>query len=268
MTQTITAIPAFSDNYIWAIGSTDNNHLVLVDPGDANVCIEYINTNNLTLTAILITHHHADHTGGINALVNFNKSMDKKLAIYGPAKENIPQCECPLNENDIVNIKELDLTLRVIDLPGHTLGHIAYVNSNTENNTNILFCGDTLFSGGCGRLFEGSAEQMFTSLNKLSSLADNTQVYCAHEYTLANLTFALAVEPNNQELTAYFQHVSQLRQQNKASIPSVIHREKQINPFLRAHSAEIKINAQKYAAKVLTNNIDVFATIRQWKDTF
>jgi hydroxyacylglutathione hydrolase len=267
MTQTITAIPAFSDNYIWAIGSTDNNHLVLVDPGDANVCIEYINTNNLTLTAILITHHHADHTGGINALLNFNASLGEKLAVYGPAKENIPQCEFPLNENDIVNIKELDLTLKVIDLPGHTLGHIAYVN-NIENNTNILFCGDTLFSGGCGRLFEGSAEQMFTSLKKLSSLADNTQVYCAHEYTLANLTFALAVEPNNQELAVYYQQVKQLRQQNRASIPSSIHREKKINPFLRAHSAEIKANAQKHAAKKLNNSIDVFAAIRQWKDTF
>lgn len=273
MIQTVTAIPAFADNYIWAIGTTTNKHLVLVDPGDASVCIDYINKHNLCLTAILITHHHPDHTGGISNLLNFQqKSVPKakKIVVYGPANETIPHCDQPLNENDIITINEIDLSLKVIALSGHTLGHIAYVNSNndSDNDNNLLFCGDTLFSGGCGRLFEGSAQQMHTSLKKLSLLANNTPVYCAHEYTLANLKFALTVEPNNQALQQYYQQVTQLRQNNLPTIPSSIEREKQINPFLRVNSEEIKTMVQRYTKKTFTNEVDVFSTIRKWKDSF
>lgn len=273
MTHTVTAISAFSDNYIWAISAIDNDNVILVDPGDASVCIDYITKNKLNLIAILITHHHNDHTGGIESLINFYQQQTKNtkpLDIYGPKNEKIPFCNHPLAHHDSVNFNELNLSLKVIELPGHTLGHIAYVNkdNNESNPNNMLFCGDTLFSGGCGRLFEGSAEQMATSLHKLSTLATNTQVYCAHEYTLANLKFALTIEPNNKLLQDYYQHVSSLREQNIASIPTSIAKEKQINPFLRAASAEIKKSAQTYTNKTLTNELEVFTAIRQWKDNF
>ncbi len=263
MTTTIvTAINAFSDNYIWSIGTTKNNNIALVDPGDAQVCIDYINTHQLTLNSILITHHHADHTGGINALVDFCKEKAWPITIYGPANENIPQRDIALIENDMVELSQLDITLKVIDLPGHTGGHIAYVNEQ------YLFCGDTLFSGGCGRLFEGTAPQMYQSLNKLSALSNHIQVFCAHEYTAANLTFALTVDPENLDLINYFNQVSQLRAANKATIPSTIGLEKSINPFLRCQLTPLQQSAEDYTNGKVMLGVETFTAIRQWKDNF
>ncbi|GAA6173709.1 hydroxyacylglutathione hydrolase [Colwellia sp. KU-HH00111] len=262
----VQSIKAFSDNYIWALTSKESQALALVDPGDADSCIAFIEKNQLVLTAILITHHHADHTGGINQLRHYCQKKQWPLTVYGPANELIPHCDVKLDESHTVHLSALNIELEVIDLPGHTAGHIAYF---TRCNTQpILFCGDTLFSGGCGRLFEGTAKQMLASLTKLTHLPDDTQVYCAHEYTQANLKFALTVDPKNQALIDYNNQVNQLRANNQATIPTTIETEKQINPFLRSEELSVQASAIAFKASTKTNSLDVFTTIRSWKDQF
>jgi hydroxyacylglutathione hydrolase len=259
--QNIYAIPAFNDNYIWAIKSPCGKKAALVDPGDANVCIAFLQQHQLQLTAILITHHHRDHTGGITELLNWCNKTQQTCLVYGPAKENIPLITHPLTEQDSLCLFEQQ-TFTVLDVPGHTSGHIAYVHEN------LLFCGDTLFSGGCGRLFEGTAEQMLASLNKFKQLPDNTLVYCAHEYTLANLKFALTIEPNNENLQQYFDQVSQQRAQNIATIPCSLANEKNTNPFLRCDQLPIM---QSLINKNEINSVNCLATftkLRALKDTF
>ncbi len=260
----IEALPAFSDNYIWAI--TNETTAALVDPGDADVCINFLEKNKLILNTILITHHHADHTGGIKKLVAYCQQQQWPLTIYGPAKENIPHCDVKLTENDIVNLPDLEVSFTVIDLPGHTNGHIAYFTKN--HITPVLFCGDTLFSGGCGRLFEGTPKQMLTSLTKLANLPEDTKVYCAHEYTQANLKFALTVDPTNENLLSYSHQVNELRDNKQSTIPTTIKIEKQINPFLRSHEQTIQTNAMLFDSNTLANSLDAFTTIRRWKDQF
>ncbi|REL29675.1 hydroxyacylglutathione hydrolase [Thalassotalea euphylliae] len=259
MTINITAIHAFNDNYIWAITQENEPELTLVDPGQAKPCIDYIEVNDLKLTNILITHHHGDHVGAVKALV---AQYGDDINVYGPATENIPLCRYPLTEGDRVDIDKPQLSLQVLDVPGHTAGHIVYVNDD------VLFCGDTLFSGGCGRLFEGTPAQMHHSLAKLKQLPPTTTVYCAHEYTLANLAFAQTVEPNNAELNEYVETAKQLRAQQIATIPTTIARELAINPFLRADQAEVQQSAQSYTGVTLCNEVDVFAAVRRWKDEF
>jgi len=263
-TINVTEIKAFSDNYIWSIAN--KNITALVDPGDADVCINFLEENQLVLNAILITHHHADHTGGIKQLIAYCKQKQWPITVYGPAHEKIPNCDIKLVESEIVNLPDIGINFKVIDLPGHTAGHIAYFASNPLNP--ILFCGDTLFSGGCGRLFEGTAQQMLTSLTKLKNLPENTKVYCAHEYTQANLNFALAVEPNNKDLINYNNQVNELRDKNKPTIPSSIKVEKQINPFLRSHKESIQASAMAFDTNTRANSLDAFTTIRRWKDQF
>ncbi len=230
-------IPAFNDNYIWLIKNSHNHQAAVVDPGDAKPVLDYCQQHDITLCAILITHHHSDHTGGIADLVKHYN-----IPVYGPAHENIPHCDHKLNENDQIVIEKIDqLKLKVFDIPGHTSGHIAYYGNDW------LFCGDTLFAGGCGRLFEGTAKQMHQSLAKLKVLPFNTKVFCAHEYTQANLAFALTIEPNNFDLQQRIDEVNQLRQQQQPTIPSTIAIELKTNPFLRvkdcqqfAHIRELK----------------------------
>ncbi|TWX71961.1 hydroxyacylglutathione hydrolase [Colwellia demingiae] len=260
--QIVTAIKAFNDNYIWAISSENKDKIALVDPGDAVVCIEYLQENNLALSAILITHYHKDHVGGIEKLLEYSKDKAWPVTVYGPATENIAQLDITLKENDTVDLTDLNCQFTVLDLPGHTKGHIAYYNEK------MVFCGDTLFSGGCGRLFEGTPQQMHHSLTKLSNLAADTLIYCAHEYTQANLAFALAVEPNNIDLHNYAEQVNVKRQQNQATIPSNIALELQINPFLRCHEHSIKLAAQTYSKQTQGNDSEVFSAIRAWKDNF
>ena len=260
----IIAIPAFSDNYIWAI--VRENKAVLVDPGDSDACIAFLEKYQLMLTAILITHHHSDHVGGIKQLLSYCQQKQWPLTIYGPANEKIPHCDVKLVENDNVNFPELAINFTVIDLPGHTAGHIAYFSDNAKEPR--LFCGDTLFSGGCGRLFEGTAEQMLTSLTKLANLPDSTHVYCAHEYTQANLNFALTVDPNNDDLKNYSNKVNELRANNQATIPTSIGVEKKINPFLRSHTPSVQASAVVFDKNTQANSLDTFATIRRWKDQF
>ncbi|PKG82207.1 hydroxyacylglutathione hydrolase [Colwellia sp. 75C3] len=258
----VTAIKAFNDNYIWAISGQNKDKIALVDPGDALVCIEYIEKNNVILAAILVTHHHRDHVGGIKKLLEYAEAKAWPVTVYGPANESIAQLDVTLKENDAVNLAELDCQFTVLDLPGHTKGHIAY------HNDTMAFCGDTLFSGGCGRLFEGTPEQMHHSLTKLANLSPDTLIYCAHEYTQANLAFALAVEPNNSDLHNYVEQVDNKRQQNQATIPTNIAQELLINPFLRCHEKSIKLAAQAYTNQNKSSDSEVFSVIRAWKDNF
>jgi hydroxyacylglutathione hydrolase len=256
----VQAIKAFNDNYIWSVEK--NGYCALIDPGDSQVCINYLQEQQLKLSAILITHHHRDHTGGIAELLAYSKEHCLDVVVFGPEQEQTGCEHLKLTDGDRISIPGLELEFNVFDVPGHTLGHIAYYNENW------LFCGDTLFSGGCGRLFEGSAEQMHSSLAKLASLAPTTEVYCAHEYTSANLTFARAVEPDNQSLINYQQQVQSLRSTNKSTIPSTIGLEKKINPFLRCHEPQIKSSAEHYLGTKLENDVQILKAIRQWKDNF
>ena len=255
MISNIEAIPAFSDNYIWTL--IGGNSAIVVDPGDASAVNNFLNSNNLTLEAILITHHHFDHTGGILELTSKWNSK-----VYGPKGGHIDGIEVELSEKS--KIKVLDTEFHIFETPGHTLDHIAYYSKDIDS----LFCGDTLFSGGCGRLFEGTPLQMFDSLKKFSSLPGETKVFCTHEYTLSNLAFALAVEPNNVDLKKYYEKVSFLRDSNKISLPSNIDLENKINPFLRTSVDQVKDNAENYAKKQNLQPVEVLAAIRDWKDNF
>lgn len=258
----VSPIPAFQDNYIWLI--TNNNHAVVVDPGEAAPVEKILAERGLTLNAILITHHHWDHTGGVNALLkNWPQAQ-----LYAPAAEAMPAAGgIALNDGDSVSLPALELELKVMSVPGHTLGHIAYY-AHQPSNPPLLFCGDTLFSGGCGRLFEGTPKQMHDSLQRLAGLPDETRVYCTHEYTQANLAFCHAVEPNNPELKKYLQYVAKLRQQGVPTLPSTMAREKAINVFLRAHLAGVRAAAQAHQGAELIGDIEVFAALRRWKDDF
>ncbi|WP_417614555.1 hydroxyacylglutathione hydrolase [Oceanisphaera sp.] len=259
----ISPIPAFQDNYIWLI--TNNKQAVVVDPGQAAPVEQVLAERELTLTGILITHHHHDHTGGVEALLD----NWPQARVYAPASEPLPaQGAIAVSDGDHVTLPELGLEFEIMAVPGHTLGHIAYYEANGVAGEPLLFCGDTLFSGGCGRLFEGTAEQMHHSLTRFAALPDPTRVYCTHEYTQANLAFCHAVEPNNVELQKYLQKVAKLRQQGIPTLPSSIGQEKAINVFLRPHLEGVKASAQAHEGAELNENIKVFAALRRWKDAF
>lgn len=250
----ITPISAFEDNYIWCLCLPDRPECIIVDPGDASVVQNYLQQHQKKLTAILITHHHPDHTGGIAEL----KQQWPQVRVIGPAAEHhrISHLTEQVSDHQQVILPEFNCSFRVIAVPGHTLGHIAYY---TEG---LLFCGDTLFSAGCGRLFEGTAEQMFSSLNRLSDLPDNTLMYCAHEYTLSNLRFACHIEPDNQPLVEYQRHCQHLRLSAQPTLPVTLALEKKINPFLRCNNKDLQQKWQK------NNALELFRWLRASKDQF
>ncbi|QWE17426.1 hydroxyacylglutathione hydrolase [Polynucleobacter sp. AP-Nino-20-G2] len=258
-------IPAFDDNYIWCIH--DGHSALLVDPGDAAPALKYLNQANLTLTGILITHHHADHTGGILALL---KALGSEIPVYGPATIDIPGRTNPMMDGDKIEIAGPRISLEVYEVPGHTLSHIAYFANMQANVVEpMLFCGDTLFASGCGRLFEGTPTQMSQSLAKFIALPKNTLVYCTHEYTLSNIRFALAVEPNNANLITWAQTAKALREQNLSTLPTTIGQELQVNPFMRCdHKEVIESALQVSGEKSLPTPAHVLAVIRAWKDRF
>ena len=248
----ISFIPAFKDNYIWLLRR--GNEAVVVDPGDAAPVKKRLAEEGLHLVAILITHHHADHQGGVADLLAAGA-----VPVYGPETESITACTVPLSGGECFEL--LGETFRVIDVPGHTAGHIAYAMEGA------LFCGDTLFAGGCGRLFEGTPAQMLTSLNKLAALPDDTLVYCAHEYTEANLRFAAAVEPANAQIQERCAAVTQRRQHAEATVPSRLGEERETNPFLRARQPAV-IAAARARGCHSDDELAVFTTIREWKNGF
>ncbi|MEM1243680.1 MAG: hydroxyacylglutathione hydrolase [Pseudomonadota bacterium] len=254
--HTIIPISAFSDNYIWLIHNNKRQCLV-VDPGAAQPVIDYLSAEQLELVAILVTHHHFDHCGGVPELLKHYN-----VPVYASAKETVKGATRTVQEGDMVNIPALQLTFKVLDIPAHTAGHIAYYDDAW------VFSGDTLFSAGCGRLFEGSAEQMLQSLHKLANLAATTQVYCGHEYTQRNLEFALTVDPNHEPSQKRYQEVVTLRQQSQPSLPSTIAIEKATNPFLRCQDPNIKAAVESHFKQDFNNEIGVFTALRKWKDNF
>src|SRR5450759_1888923 len=250
-------LPAFTDNYIWLLH--DAQRALVVDPGAALPVIQALEQLGVQLDAILVTHHHPDHTGGVDSL---RQATGAK--VFGPAHEPMPEPLMRLNGGDTLDL--LGLTFDVIDVPGHTAGHIAYFCSNVDG-TPLVFCGDTLFSGGCGRLFEGSPAQMLASLDALAALPDTTRVCCAHEYTLGNLRFARAVEPDNRALAQYTTSAEALRERQQPTLPSTLLLERQINPFLRTRQATVIEAVQKFDASA-RDEVSIFAALRQWKNQF
>jgi hydroxyacylglutathione hydrolase len=255
----IIPIPAFSDNYIWLV--REGRHAAVVDPGDAAPVLAYLESEGLALSAIVNTHHHGDHVGGNAALL-----ARFPVPVFGPARETIPGRTHALAEGDEITVPGLGWALRVLDIPGHTAGHIGYVGSDAE--AGVAFVGDTLFAGGCGRLFEGTPAQMADSLGKLAALPASTRVYCAHEYTLANLRFALAVEPGNAALQARLLRDQDKRDRGLPTVPSTVAEERATNPFLRAGEPDVFVAAQARAGRRLTDAVDAFAVIREWKNGF
>jgi hydroxyacylglutathione hydrolase len=251
----IVPVKAFKDNYVWTLRNA--THAAVVDPGEARPVLDYLEREQLELAAILATHHHPDHVGGIAELVAM-----RSVPVYGPRKEPIPTLTRPVSEGDSVGIPELGVDFSVIDIPGHTRAHIAYYGAGS------LFCGDTLFACGCGRLFEGTAEQMYASLQKLRALPDDTKVYCGHEYTLANIGFAKAVEPGNAALKAREERDRRLRAAGKPTLPSTLGEEKATNPFLRCLEPAVVDSANKYLGARIADPVRVFAAIRDWKNRF
>ena len=257
----IITVPAFSDNYIWLICDDNKKHAAIVDPGDAAPVIAALEENQIEPVALLITHFHFDHVGGIDTLVE----KYPNLVIYGPATETIPHITTSLQGNEKIKIDELDTEFQVMNVYGHTAGHIAYFTNSGDQNR--LFCGDTLFAGGCGRVFNGTMEQLHDSLEKITQLPDETLIYCAHEYTLANLGFAKWVEPDSGDLQARLEDATDLREANQQTVPSLLKLEKETNPFLRTKLPHVVHQVSEATGKTLNNSTEVFAAMRTWKDT-
>lgn len=258
----IIPIPAFADNYIWLIepghngrpGNGGRNGVYIVDPGEISPVMEYLQHLGLTPLGILITHHHYDHIGAIKPLLH-----EFDIPVYGPARGNIPALSHALHDNDTLALGG-GVSLNIMETPGHTADHIVY------HGAGALFCGDTLFAAGCGRITDGTAAQLYNSLQRISRLPDDTRVYCAHEYTLANLEFAIQVEPGNQDLQARLRKTAQLRREGRCTLPSTLREEKSTNPFLRCHLPPVHAAAETYAGRELASPEAVFAVIRYWKD--
>jgi len=252
----LTPLPAFTDNYIWLLAR--GAHALVVDPGQAEPVLDALQRQNLTLDAILLTHHHHDHTGGALLLREATGAT-----VYGPASEALPVCDQPLGQGETIGV--LHSSLSVLDIPGHTAGHIGFFG-DIPGFAPVLFCGDTLFAAGCGRLFEGTPAQMLDSLAKITALPQDTLVCCGHEYTLSNLRWALQVEPDNPVLSARWRTAQQLRDQGLPTLPSTLGLELQTNPFLRTAQGAVAAAAARHAGKTLPDEVAVFACLRSWKN--
>lgn len=250
------ALPAFADNYIWMLHN--GREALVVDPGEAAPVTRALDAQGLELAGILVTHHHGDHVGGVDALRGRLRGP-----VFGPAREDIPPPYVPLADG--AHCELLGLDFEVIDVPGHTAGHIAYVREGGEP---MVFCGDTLFACGCGRLFEGTAAQMVSSLSKLKALPPQTRAYCAHEYTMSNIRFAETVEPGNLALRERESREAAKRSRGEPTVPMTIGEERATNPFLRWDAPEVIASAERRAGHALQGPVEVFAAVREWKNDF
>lgn len=253
----IIPLPALNDNYIWLLKNKASGHVAIVDPSEAKPVFDIIQAEGLIPVAILITHHHWDHVGGIPEITE-----KYPIPVYTPKNETVEGSTHPVGEGDSVKIPDLDLELSILDVPGHTAGAIAYYADG------MVFSGDTLFAAGCGRMFEGTAPEMHNSLSKFKTLSDDTLLYCGHEYTVANLRFAAAVEPQNDAIKQRLSQADDLRQKNQPTVPVTLKIEKETNPFLRCDEPYVIDMAIKHAGKQLTEPHQVFASLRSWKDSF
>lgn len=253
----VSHIPAFKDNYIWIIRKSESPYCVCVDPGDAKPVLQYLAKENLILSAILITHHHWDHTNGIKLLTE-----KFSVPVYGPEKEKVIGVTQKVQEGERIYLEALDLEFTVLDIPGHTLGHVGYYGQE------LLFSGDTLFAAGCGKLLEGTARQLYTSLQKLAALPPQTKIYCGHEYTVNNLRFAEYIEAGNPTIKNRLLAERNKRQSNEPTLPSTLELDLATNPFLRCHEKAIVESASHHARRLLSDPVEIFSTIRLWKDSF
>ena len=253
----VLTVSAFKDNYIWIIKDAQSQHCIIVDPGDTEPVLKIIKSQNLIVDAILITHKHYDHTDGVKGILS---ALGDDIKIYSK-NMLFPQC-IKVQSGENIAFFEDRFSVEVKEVPGHTLDHVVYYNDN------LLFCGDTLFSGGCGRVMEGTHKQMFDGLSWLSTLSGSTKVYCAHEYTESNLAFAHTIEPKNKALLNYIKEVAQKRQLGLATIPSTISLEKMVNPFLRCLDNELIIHLQNQLSMPLTAGLETFSALRAHKDNF
>ena len=251
----VVPVRAFNDNYVWTI--RDSSHAAVVDPGDAKPVIEYLEREGLTLAAILNTHHHADHVGGNAALL-----ARWPVPVYGPRDPRIAEVTQGVGEGDRITLPHFGIEYDVLEIPGHTRSHIAFLGGG------MLFCGDTLFAVGCGRLFEGTPAQMHASLTRLARAPDATRVYCGHEYTLSNIKFARTVEPDNAALAALEKRASDQRARDLPTLPTDIGQEKATNPFLRVSEPQVVASASRYSGKPLVDPVRVLAALRDWKNNF
>ncbi|WP_456373669.1 hydroxyacylglutathione hydrolase [Thiolapillus sp.] len=249
-------LPAFDDNYIWVLTVPEQNACIVVDPGDEEPVLEYLEKQGLELSGILVTHGHGDHTGGVREL----KKRWPRAMVWGPAREPVPVVEEHLGEGDEISLAPLPFSCRVMDVPGHTSGHLAYLSGD------ILFCGDTLFAGGCGRVFSGTHDQLSDSLRRIAALPAQTLVYCAHEYTLANLGFALWVEPDNPAILARKEAEERKRALGLPTVPSRLALELETNPFLRTAEPAVVAAAEAWAGRALNGHREAFRALRDWKD--
>lgn len=253
----IIPLPALKDNYIWLLKNKASGHVAIVDPSEAEPVLNLIESEGLIPVAILITHHHWDHVGGIPGI-----TAKYDVPVYTPKTEFVAGSTDPVGEGDVVFLDELNLTLNILDVPGHTSGAVAYYADG------MVFSGDTLFTAGCGRMFEGTPPQMHASLSKFKALPDETLLYCGHEYTVANLKFAAAVEPNNEAIQKRLLEAKKLRANNQPTVPSTLKIEKQTNPFLRCEETSVINAASEHSNKKLEQAFEVFAAVRSWKDHF
>lgn len=253
---TVETIAAFEDNYIWLVHDPAQPQAgaLLVDPGDARPALHALRELDLSLRAVLITHHHGDHVGGIREL----RGHYPDVPVYGPQDEFIPHRTHALRGGESLELIP-GLTLQILAVPGHTRGHIAYLGPG------MLFCGDLLFTAGCGKVFDGTVEDLYRSLQRISALPDDTKVYCAHEYTLENLRFVLQVEPGNPDVHARLREARQRRERGMPTVPSTLAEEKRTNPFLRTHVSEVKTAAERYRARPLATQEEVFIALREWR---
>lgn len=254
----IDPVPAFQDNYIWLLHIPGSTEAWAVDPGDADPLLSALDQRGLQLTGVLITHHHPDHDNGVPALSRRYPGLRVVGGMHGQSKH--------LNERlpDGDSLLILNSSFRLLEVPGHTLDHIAFYSEQEA----ALFCGDTLFTGGCGRLFEGTARQLYESLGRLAGLPGSTRVFCAHEYTLSNLRFARTVEPLNQALAERQQHAEACRSRGEPTVPSTLALELATNPFLRCREPRIMAAIREQSGDALVSPPDVFAALRKWKDHF